>query len=159
MSLIERHGSDHQKRVAAFMRGAGQAVPDGVTVPDAETRRLRARLILEEALETITEGLGVLIKHSGEFPRVAMEHLTFEVRYPFSFEETADGVADLSVVAGGTLAACGLPDTPFIEEVDASNLRKLDGGYKDEHGKFRKPASWTPPDIAGVLARLQENET
>jgi len=43
--------------------------------------------------------------------------------------------------------------------VDAKNLAKLDGGYKDDQGKFRKPANWTPPDIAGVLARLQENET
>ena len=158
MSLIERHGSDHQRRVSAFMRGAGQAVPDGVTVPDVETRRLRARLILEEALETI-EGLGFDVEMPDGVNYVCMANARFESRYPWDLVQVIDGCCDLSVVLQGTLIACGLPDTPFIEEVDAKNLAKLDGGYKDDQGKFRKPANWTPPDIAGVLARLQENET
>jgi hypothetical protein len=51
----------HQQLVEAFMAKAGQAVPDRPTADvDKEVRLLRAKLIFEEALETI-EALGVCI--------------------------------------------------------------------------------------------------
>ena len=154
MNLINQHGSDHQKRVAEFMRGAGQAVPHCVAMPDGDTRLLRARLILEEALETI-EALGVSVMSSADQRSVGMHNVRFAFNGSgFDMIETIDGCCDLSVVLQGTLLACGLPDTPFIEEVDAANLRKLDGGYKDAQGKWRKPASWVPPNIPAVLSRL-----
>ncbi len=45
--------SSHQQRVEHFMRQARQPLPEEPSIPSEEIRRLRAKLILEEALETI----------------------------------------------------------------------------------------------------------
>ncbi|MET8430132.1 hypothetical protein [Nocardia sp. NPDC004860] len=51
-------------------------------------------------------------------------------------------------------AALQLPLKSLWKEVHASNMRKLVDGkvIRDEGGKVLKPAHWSPPDIAGVLA-------
>ena len=153
MNLIQQHGSDHQKRVAEFMRLAGQAVPDTFTVPDVETRRLRARLILEEALETI-EALGFDVVVPQAHPVIVSDVYFFANHKPDPIE-VIDGCCDLDVVSvGGTLAALGLPDLPFLAEVDKKNLEKGAGHRDPATGKWAKPADWTPPDIAGVLSKL-----
>ena len=59
--------SEHQKRVESFMRLAKQDVPEKVTIPSDEVCRLRASLILEEALETISSlGCTVLAERTFE---------------------------------------------------------------------------------------------
>lgn len=160
--------SKHQQAVDAFMRGAGQHLPSKPTVPDEATRIGRARLLLEECLETI-EALGVTVvardEIDGECVVLGMcdSVLDFET-FPcsISLSEIIDGCIDLRVVATGTLSACGIPDTPFQEEVDNNNLLKIAGGHLDEHGKFIKPKNHPKPDIAGILAGLcdvsQESE-
>ena len=45
--------SDHQLSVEEFMRNALQDVPDDPALPNEVVRLLRARLIFEEAKETI----------------------------------------------------------------------------------------------------------
>lgn len=158
-NLITQHGSEHQQRVAQFMRLAGQAVPNTFTVPDVETRRLRARLILEEALETI-EALGfsvhmTLIVGSVDIAADDVDGLEFIEDKKFNPIEVIDGCCDLDVVSvAGTLAALGLPDLPFLAEVDKKNLEKGAGHRDPQTGKWIKPADWTPPDIAGVLSKL-----
>lgn len=53
-------------------------------------------------------------------------------------------VADLS----------GLPVGAAWNEVHAANMRKFQGGHYDAAaGKWKKPADWVGPDIAGVLAK------
>jgi len=52
--------TDHAHRVHAFMLRAKQTTPTMPTLPDEKTRLLRAKLIMEEALETI-EALGVTV--------------------------------------------------------------------------------------------------
>lgn len=139
--------SAHQQRVERFMREvAGQEVLSKPKLPDAVIRRLRAKLILEEALETV-KALGFMGKVE---PTTSGHHFDiFPVGEP-SLVSIADGCADISVVTVGTLSACGIVDTPLLEEVDRSNLAKV-GGYRRADGKWMKPATWTPPDIKGVL--------
>ena len=57
--------TQHYERVKTFMENAGQAVPSAVTEPPAITRTLRAKLILEEALETI-QALGITVRLWGD---------------------------------------------------------------------------------------------
>ena len=141
----------HYKRVLAFMRKAGQDAPSRPSVPDSSTRVLRAKLILEEALETV-RALGIRA-HIGA-REVEMSSLAFEDSGEPDLEEVVDGCADISVVTIGTLIACGVDDEPVLEEVDNANLRKFGPGASVRwDGKWIKPPDWEPPDIQGVLAR------
>lgn len=171
------HKTVHQRRVEAFMQQAGQEVPAVPTMPDPETRVLRAKLILEEALETIVRGLGVEVRIHHEDDGVMRsftidsksivsnqgnhfdhEDVTLWVAREPDMQEIADGCADISVVTIGTLSACGIADEPLLAEVDEANLRKFGpGGYRSDGsdgnpaGKWIKPKDWTPPNIQQVL--------
>jgi len=141
--------TDHYERVKAFMEKATQATPSNVVIPDAPTRELRARLILEEALETI-DALGVSVKLGHQ--RIAIQACELTADQPVDLEGVADGCADISVVTIGTLIAFGIDDEKLLLEVDTANLRKFGpGSYTREDGKWMKPSDWMPPDIAGVL--------
>lgn len=136
------------------MQKAGQATPETVTIPDAETRILRAKLILEEALETV-HALGVMVRvESAEGPELVEGHLHYSDGRPPDLEMVVDGCADISVVTMGTLIAFGVDDEPVLEEVDAANLRKFGpGGWRRDDGKWMKPKDWTPPDIHAAIGR------
>jgi predicted HAD superfamily Cof-like phosphohydrolase len=136
----------HQERIERFMMLAGQEVPASPVMPDPKIRKLRARLILEEALETL-KGLGyqpVLKPWSKEWD--------VQEAYEPNLVEVADGCADLSVVTIGTLSACGVSDEGLLRLVDENNLAKFGrGSYQREDGKWVKPPGHQPPDIAGLL--------
>ncbi len=133
--------NDHQVRVEMFMEQAGQATPDRPTIPDEDTRRLRASLILEECIETI-EALGFQLMPDG----------TLSAYGDCDLVEVADGCADISVVTMGTLSACGIDAHDLLEEVDRTNLAKFsEGGHRREDGKWIKPPDWQPPQIEKIL--------
>ena len=139
----------HYDRVKSFMQKVGQDTPEGAVIPDEKTRILRAKLILEEALETV-EALGVHVHTNGI--EITEEGLDYSGGGEINLQEVADGCADISVVTIGTLIAFGIDDDPLLEEVDASNLRKFgEGSYRREDGKWMKPPGWTPPDIMGAI--------
>lgn len=141
--------TQHYQRVQDFMQKAGQATPDQMSVPDEQTRLLRARLILEEALETV-HALGISIQVMDE--DVTIESCSLTPDKPVDLEGVADGCADISVVTIGTLIAFGIEDEELLREVDEANLRKFGpGSYAREDGKWMKPQDWTPPDIARIL--------
>lgn len=69
--------------------------------------------------------------------------------------EVADGLADVIVIAVGTLFQYfGYAVTEAVlNEVGRSNAAKIvDGKVRRRvDGKVLKPEGWTPPDIAGIL--------
>ena len=144
----------HYRRIREFMQKAGQETPETVTIPNAETRILRAKLILEEALETV-HALGVVVRAGGaEGPELIEGHLSYADGREPNLEGVVDGCADISVVTMGTLIAFGVDDEPVLAEVDSANLRKFGpGGRRRDDGKWMKPPDWTPPDILGAVAR------
>ena len=151
--------TDHQKRVEEFMRRAGQDVLTQPMVPNREVRLLRAKLIFEEAMETIG-ALGCKVDYVlGAGSAVNLEVLLDPAVEP-NLVLIADGCADISVVTIGTLSACGIADIPLLNEVDRSNLAKFGpGGYRREDGKWIKPDDWQPPNIVGVLNnQIQDDE-
>lgn len=141
------------------MRLAGQEVPSRPKEPSEETRLLRARLILEEAFETLSKGLGVGICFD---PRVASKewrtsNLLFACISPFNMVETIDGCCDLKVVTTGTLSACGIHDMNPQIEVDNNNLAKFGpGGYRREDGKWIKPTGHKAPDLQSIIDLQEE---
>lgn len=151
---------NHESRVREFMRLAGQTIPTEPITPTEEVRRLRATLILEEALETI-DALGFVVKVKSLYSDCTIERDVVECiphGDPPDLVEIADGCADTIVVSTGTLISCGVPLEPLLELVDASNLAKFTPGYSIRpDGKVIKPAGWQKPDIAGLLANFQKS--
>jgi hypothetical protein len=171
--------TEHYKRVREFMVKAGQDTPDETTAIPDEVRILRAKLILEEAFETVNRGLGV---SAG----VAYCDLDFKIMGRLNLVELADGCADLSVVNIGTLIAAGIDDVELLEMIDESNLAKFTSrcpncqrlytehdpapdpdenfevecpncqlpfipAHRREDGKWIKPTDWKAPDIESLL--------
>ena len=148
----------HYANVREFMRKAGQDVEQMPIVPDSKTRHLRAKLILEECLETI-EALGfrVTVRAEREIRvTLRMDQVTLhETEEGPNLTEIADGCADVSVVVTGTLIACGLPDKQLLSLVDQNNLAKFGPGHSfNEDGKLIKPPGHKPPDLRGFIANL-----
>jgi len=155
---MNREKTGHQKRIEKFMRLADQDIPCEPTEPSPEVRLLRAKLIFEEAMETISAlGVDIMVDQMyaqhGPVPiHDGMYNLKVNPRRKFDMIEVADGCADVSVVTIGTLSACGIADKPLLKEVDESNLRKFGPGCsKRGDGKHLKPPDWKAPDIAKVL--------
>jgi hypothetical protein len=68
--------------------------------------------------------------------------------------EFVDGAVDTIYVILWTLLKFNVPVDALFAEVQRSNMAKLnaDGTYtKNEHGKVKKPDTWTAPDLLGIL--------
>lgn len=135
-----------QQMVRDWMIKFGQETHNNnPTIPSLEVRKLRAKLILEEALETIA-GLGLEsildLEHSGS-GEVKIDGIIF-MEPPESIganiEEIADGIADSLVVLLGTAVACGIDIKPVFDEVMRSNNSKL-WMEEDLENKFPKGIS------------------
>ena len=171
MSYLLRTSS-HYDRVKEFMRGAGQETPSTYTVPSDKLRIARARLLLEETLETVCYGLGVQVRFpqfgtTSLDPKIMKEKAIYQVESPdnihsrteFDPIETIDGIMDMHVVATGTLVAIGLPDSTFLEEVDNNNLKKIaTGKLNPETGKFEKSLKHVPPDIGALFEQVRHEQ-
>lgn len=161
--LIGKHPldiSEHVQLVAAFNKLAGSEVSNTIQIPDAGTRILRAKLILEEALEAV-EALGVTaVLSEGEDPTatINIKSLSFEDLGTDKVDVVglAKECCDVRVVTTGTLVAFGIPDTYTLQNfVDTNNIlkfRKDKDGYKREDGKWVKPSDHPKPRIAEFLA-------
>lgn len=129
--------TEHLDAVRLFMEKAKQTTSFTVRCPSPEERLLRAKLIYEEAMETI-EALGVDYI-LGKFVDAGEDN--------YNPVAVLDGACDIAVVTNGTLIACGL-DGAFpeaLERVDQNNLSKFgEGSYTREDGKVMKPPNYIP---------------
>jgi len=112
-----------QEQVREFHKKIlGEFSPIGTPrLPDDETRLLRARLIAEEAAETVValvgrdEALKVLIKQ--------LERAASARRAP-NLVEAIDGLCDVLYVVLGTAEKLSCDIEPFFDEVHRSNMTK-----------------------------------
>ena len=104
-------------KVKEFMQVFGQETPDKPTIPSLKIRKLRAKLILEEALEEI-DALGLCVEGQCDIVESNIEPDLVLI---------ADGLADSHYVGYlGTAIACGINNMDEIfDEVHRSNMAKL----------------------------------
>jgi len=117
-------------KVVEFMKAMGQEVRRWPSWPSWETVRLRCDLIDEEVSEL----------HEGVLDR--------------DLVSIADAIADILYVTYGMAAAFGMDADALFAEVHRSNMSKLGPDGKPiyrEDGKILKPATYSPPNITGVL--------
>lgn len=142
--MTDKTDFDYQHlAVQQFMLAGGQWTPFDPIIPDATVRKLRAKLIMEEAIET-AEALGFHVSIN--------EHgVWLDERHTPTIIEIADGCADLKVVTVGTEIACGINGKPVFLEVMRSNMTKDFSGAKRPDGKILKGPTYEPPNIERVL--------
>jgi predicted HAD superfamily Cof-like phosphohydrolase len=141
-----------QRQVKEFMLNARQDCPDKATVPDASTRILRARLLLEEVFEYIeASGLEAVI----DGKKIEFDKILFReddpCGNPADLVKMVDAIADISYVNYGAAVSCGVDMEPIETEVHRSNISKFIDGYEDTNGKWIKGPSFSPPDIKSYL--------
>lgn len=158
--------------VKQFMLAFNQEVPAPLaykdTVPPIAIRRLRAKLILEEALEAVKAlGFGTCIS----FPEYSQEQddklvyagnvqaefqikdIILEELYEYNFIECLDALVDLDYVASsGTSVALGISSELYDKAfalIHTNNMSKtLD---KDKDGKILKGPLYVPVDLGSLL--------
>jgi len=157
---VEQDGPEEQKghveSVAEFIRqmpNDQQAIPaQPLTSPPADLRKSIAKLIFEEAMETI-RALGISIyinvkELPNDVDEVKVEGVTFHDDWAYDRQEAADGLGDLSVVTIGGFLRLGIHPMPVLKAIDKANLDKLkEGHWFREDGKLMKPDDWEPPSI------------
>lgn len=122
-----------QQMVQWFHRTFGAVINQTPTLPDLATQALRIRLIREELAEL-----------SEAFMAADMVLV-------------ADALADLLYVVYGTAVSCGLDMAPIFAEVHRSNMSKV-GGYRREDGKWIKPDTYSPADLAPLIWAQEDRE-
>jgi len=116
-----------QQMVLKFHKEFDIHIAETPSVPDERTQALRVRLIQEE-FDELKEAF-----KKNDLPHIAKE------------------IADLLYVVYGTAISYGIDMEPVFQEVQRSNMSKV-GGYKREDGKWVKPATYSPANIAPILA-------
>lgn len=119
--------TDEQAMVEEFHRKFEIVIQAAPTEMSGDTKGLRIRLIQEE-FDELKESMA-----AGDLPAVAKE------------------MADLLYVVYGTAVSYGIDMDPVFREVHRSNLSKV-GGYKRADGKWVKPPTYSPAQVAPILA-------
>lgn len=132
-----------QAQVLEFHQKFGQ--PVGLT-PEICRPELRARLILEEAFETVNALVGTARA------RDLLEELRSGIgeATPPDLVEAADGMCDTLYVVFGAAVEMGIDLQPLFDEVHRTNMAK-EGGAMRSDGKILKPTGWVKPDLATLL--------
>jgi predicted HAD superfamily Cof-like phosphohydrolase len=153
-----RQPFDLRGAVADFMARAGQDMPAVPTVPSRAIVHLRLRLIAEEVRELFEaccpedppcEGGESFADQWEELVGAWLGHSEVAV----NLTEAADAFADIAYVVEGGCLAFGIDSDAVLAEVHASNMSKFPTTV-DANGKVRKAPHYSPPDVAGVLARM-----
>jgi predicted HAD superfamily Cof-like phosphohydrolase len=152
--LIMSDGNWMQEAVREFMLATGgpKHAPERLSL-DTVRLELRAKLIMEEALETV-EALGFTVYAIADPATAPHIELRPNGKAP-DWPEVVDGLCDLMYVTLGTAVEAGFRIGPFFAEVHRSNMTKVTGFVRDD-GKVLKPEGWKPPRIRYLWERVVE---
>lgn len=119
------HPATYTKR---FHESMGLAVEKELVLdPSDELLLRRGKLMLEETLETLFDGMGLEL-HAKDMVGWSKNNFELHKRPGVKYDpvETADGLADVNVVTNGTALELGIPIFAVDHEVFCSNMTKLD---------------------------------
>lgn len=135
-----------ETQVRWFMSAMKQTIGARIGPPAIHDAELRARLILEEAVETVEAIVGTeRAKRLIDGARDSLWRREFAPVAP-NLVEAVDGICDLIFVALGSAIAFGVgPLTRYFNFVSDANMTKAHGPV-DEHGKKLKPPGFIPPN-------------
>jgi predicted HAD superfamily Cof-like phosphohydrolase len=151
--------------VRQFHKAFGHPASDVITTPDAKTRLLRFRLLLEEVMEFgraigVAPLAGIPEEEFLEKLRSTMDAFTIDEGLAVDLVEAADALGDIDYVAQGANLVFGFPAIAVVAEIHRANMSKLGADGKpilDERGKVVKGPNYRKPDVAAVLAEFAES--
>lgn len=122
------------------------------------SNELRAKLIMEEAVETVAalgfRATGIIEKNiadGGTWWEQAEDVALFVKHYDeYNHLDYIDGLCDLLYVTIGGAVDLNINIQPHFNEVHRANMAKLKGP-KREDGKQLKPEGWQPPDHQRIM--------
>lgn len=138
-----------QLAVEEFHHATNSTIGTDIEIRD---RALRAKLIMEEAVETVS-ALGFEV--SASIHETRDENEVMIGRFYKDYDEPhlldfIDGLCDLVYVTLGAAVAAGVDLDGHFEEVHRANMTKLTGP-KRKDGKIMKPEGWKPPDHEKIV--------
>lgn len=138
-----------------FLKATKQNFKETPGEPSSKEVELGARLILEEAFETV-EAAGVLVL-DGRGRAIRFNELNFHKSRPVDLAKLADGLGDTKFVVYGMANQHGIDLEPFDDVIFESNMSKVKNGTEDPlTGKFLKPSDWMSPDFQGIINKQVE---
>lgn len=144
----KRRAVDRQAMVRRFFHIANQAQPRTPAIPDDETVRFRLRLVAEEFFELL-EACIPDDRLQVTFSRENVEALIDALPICVDMPKAIDAIVDTEFTTQGMAIAFGVDTNPIWRAVSEANAAKAGGPVVE--GKLGKPASWTPPDVEGLL--------
>ncbi len=139
--------NEWQRKVIEFHVAMEATIGGYPAIRDPE---LRAKLIMEEAVETVA-ALGFPAYASLARPDGSLVEFRIDDDAKPDIAEAIDGICDSIYVLVGTAISMGVDLDPHFDEVHRANMAKLGGGKRAD-GKVIKPLGWEPPDHKSILA-------
>lgn len=144
-------------QVEEFHRVAGTAAPTVPSVPDRERVMMRLCIMAEEFLEFCTACDPEAADKYDEILDNLIARFKAATFDKVDIVEVADALGDLDYVVEGSRLEYGIDGAPIAAEIHRSNMAKVDPTTgrmeRNDIGKVRKPADWTPPDVRGELLK------
>jgi predicted HAD superfamily Cof-like phosphohydrolase len=146
-------------RVREFHTAFNHPVATALTVPDAKTRLLRFKLLLEEVLE-YGRAVGIkglceqLLEKFETDTRETLDGFAINPLYITDQVAAADALGDIDYVCQGANIVHGFPSEAVAIEIHRANMSKLGEDGKPVHaadGKVVKGPNYRAPDVEGVL--------
>lgn len=138
--------------VQKFRAANGSVTPIVPTAPPEDRVRLCAKLLMEEAFETVSALYGAPEVFHVQWMNV--QELLEKMPVDVDLIKTVDGLTDVDYVNEYIRQEIGVDGLPFLEEVQRANMAKFGpGSWVREDGKRMKPPGWEPPDIRTLLIK------
>lgn len=126
-----------REEVIEFNHDFGIPMRDKHTTLAPKERLLRGRLLLEEVIEHLTEGLGLQLcygplRDGTTLRGMLFEKLSLQIDLGAVYDPiaTADGLGDINYIIHGTALTMGIDLDAVTTEIHTSNMSKLDvNGY------------------------------
>lgn len=141
---------DNLEKVKMFHVATNSPVLPKPGVPPYDRIKLRAKLIIEEALECVGALLGHDESTTRAFVLANCQAIDMEIEPKPDLKKVAKELADLEYVVAGTNLEFGLPADEIFQAVHVNNMTKVSGPVRDD-GKRLKPEGYTPVDIGIIL--------
>lgn len=143
--------NENLEKVKLFHVATNSPVLPRPNIPPYDRIRLRAKLIIEEALECVGALLGHDEQQTKAFVALNCQAIDMELDPKPDLKKVAKELADLEYVTHGTSLELGLPSQSVFDATHENNMLKVKNGTRREDGKLVKAKDHPNVDVGYIL--------